>query len=167
MDEPLDDGELAAEVVINLVKHFEGCKLKAYLCPAGKLTVGYGHLVLPEDGIELGQTIELWEAEAFLYDDIQIATRGVMRQVDVELHPFQLAALVDFVFNLGSGQFGTSTLLKKVNSGDHAGAALEFKRWIFAGGKPLQGLARRRDAEAGLWISGHAMTTRWSEVLIS
>lgn len=163
MTAPLEPEDLAYEVAMEVITHFEGLRLTAYLCPAGQPTVGYGHLIQYSDQIAVGQKIEHWEADEFLRDDMVKAARTVELLVTPQLHPFQKAALVSFVFNLGEGNFITSTLLKKTNSGDMRGAAAEFKRWIFAGGKPLEGLQRRREAEAGLFLAGHCMTTKWED----
>lgn len=151
----------AIDLASTVVKHFEGCRLKVYLDPANKMTVGYGHLVLPKDGFALNDTITQWEADDFLREDLQTALDGVFDLVIEPLHPLQVAALISFVYNLGTAQFASSTLLKKINSGEVNSASYEFKRWIFAGGKALEGLARRRDCEAGLWVAGLAMTNEW------
>lgn len=131
-----------------LVKKFEGLRLTAYKCPADVWTIGYGHT-----GKDVVQGLK-WtqaQADAALMDDMAVALCDVRKKVTRQLNDNQLAALVSFVFNLGGGAFGGSTLLKKINSGDIAGAGKEFGKWINAGGKPLPGLVKRRSAEAELW----------------
>lgn len=133
---------------LNLIKHFEGLWLRAYKCPANIWTIGYGHTtgVCPDDVITEDQAISL------LRKDIAESERAVNQYVHVPLTQNQFDALVSFVFNLGVGNFSTSTLLKKINAGDYDGAAREFGRWVNAGGKALPGLVRRRKAESALFL---------------
>jgi lysozyme len=120
---------------IDLVRHFEGLYLKAYLCPAGVPTIGYGHT----DGVHLGQTITPAQADAFLAADLSEAAAHVDALAKVLLTDDQRGALASFVFNLGPGSLATSTLLKMLNVGD-AGAAAQFGRWVNAtvNGKPTK-----------------------------
>ena len=130
-----------------LIKEFEGLYLKSYLCPAGKPTIGFGHV----DGVQLGQEITLEEADSFLFDDMLEADACVEDYCEAPLTENQRAALVSFVFNLGCGNFRSSTLLKLLNLEDYKGASKQFLRWDKAGGKSLAGLARRRAAEKALF----------------
>ncbi|MHA7064050.1 lysozyme [Azospirillum argentinense] len=134
-----------------LVRHFEGLYLKAYLCPAGVPTIGYGHTA----GVRMGQTINGLQAEVFLRADMAEAARDVDRLVKVPLTDRQRGALASFVFNLGAGALQTSTLLRLLNQGDYAGAAGQFGRWVFAtvNGEKVQlpGLVKRRAAEKALF----------------
>lgn len=132
-----------------LIKHFEGLRLRAYQCSANVWTIGYGHTA----GVRPGDAITPEQADAFLRQDVSDSEHSVSRFVRVPLTQCQFDALVSFVFNLGAGNFRTSTLLKKLNAGDYSGAADEFSRWINAGGKPLPGLARRREAERLLFLT--------------
>jgi len=134
---------------LELIKKFEGCKLKSYLCPAGVPTIGYGHTY----GVKLDRTISVQEAEVLLDHDYQEAEDDVLEVVTVPLTDNQLGALTSFVFNLGKGNFGSSTLLKKINKGDFTGAANEFDRWIFSKGVKLNGLIARRAAEKDLFLT--------------
>jgi len=134
---------------LELIKKFEGCKLKSYLCPAGVPTIGYGHTY----GVKLDRTISVQEAEVLLDHDYQEAEDDVLEVVTVPLTDNQLGALTSFVFNLGKGNFGSSTLLKKINKGDFTGAANEFDRWIFSKGVKLNGLIARRAAEKELFLA--------------
>ena len=134
---------------IDIIKKFEGCELEAYLCPAGKPTIGYGHTY----GVKLGRTITQAQANILLEQDYQDALNGVEELVKVPLTENQLGALTSFVFNLGRGKLIGSTLRKKLNQGDYKGAAEEFDKWVFAGGKKLNGLIARRAAEKELFLS--------------
>lgn len=138
---------------IDMVKHFEGLYLKAYLCPAKVWTIGYGHTGLKhKDGtVYAGRTVTKAEAEELLRYDLRVFEERVQRFVKVPLSDNEYAALVSFDFNTGA--LGRSTLLKKLNAGDRAGAADEFLRWNKAGGRVLNGLTRRRRAERELFLS--------------
>lgn len=141
----------------NLVKHFEGClkphgdKYKAYQCPANVWTIGWGttsehgHPVKPD----MVWTEEQCDA-AFLRD-MEAFEKDVRRLVKVPLTGFQYDALVSFTYNVGAGNLAKSTLLKKVNAKDFAGAAKEFVKWNKANGKVLNGLTRRRKSESLLF----------------
>ena len=91
------------------------------------------------------------EGEALLLKDIIPVERSIIRLIHVPLEIYQFDALVDFVFNLGSGALQRSTLRQKLNRGEYADAALEFPKWIYAGGRPLKGLIRRRNVEQALF----------------
>ncbi len=136
-----------SEYGLDLLRRFEGLKLCAYRCPAGIWTIGHGHTG-PDVRGEL--RIEKAEAEALLRADVARFEEGV-RAIAGECAQGQFDALVSFAFNLGLGALMSSTLLKKHRAGDHEGAAAEFGRWVFAGGKKLPGLVRRRAAEAALY----------------
>lgn len=133
---------------LQLIKHFEGLFLQAYLCPAEVLTIGYGHTA----DVQPGDVITPEQADTFLLEDVSASERAVNRFVTVPLTQNQFDALVSFVFNLGGHNFKSSTLLRKLNAGDYTGAAEEFPRWVNAGGKQLSGLIRRREAEKALFL---------------
>ncbi|MGR0187230.1 lysozyme [Azospirillum aestuarii] len=137
-----------------LVRHFEGLYLKAYLCPAGVPTIGYGHTA----GVRMGQTINGLQAEVFLRADMAEAVQDVDRLVTAPLTDRQRGALASFVFNLGAGALRDSTLLRLLNERDYDGAAGQFGRWVFAtvNGKKveLEGLKKRRAAEMALFEAG-------------
>lgn len=135
---------------VDLIKGFEGLRLAPYKDPVGLLTVGYGHLVKP--GEQFGTLTEA-EAEDLLRNDLRDAESAVERLVKVPLTDNQHAALVSFTFNCGGGNLEKSTLLKKLNAKDYAGAGFEFLKWNKAGGKILAGLVRRRRAEMELFLS--------------
>lgn len=139
---------------IALIKQFEGCKLKAYQDSVGVWTIGYGW-TQPVDGkpIRAGMTIKQETAERLLKTGLVSYESDVSRLVKVGLTQGQFDALVSFTYNLGTRSLSTSTLLRKLNAGDYAGAADEFLRWNKAGGKVLNGLTRRREAERALFLS--------------
>jgi len=139
-----------SEEGLALTKGFEGLRLTAYQDVAGVWTIGYGHTG-PE--VVSGMTISEAEAEALLLADLAEAIACVNQAVTGALSQCQFDALVDFCFNAGRGNFLNSTLLRKLNLGDVAGAAAQLGLWIHAGGKVVAGLVRRRKAEATLFLS--------------
>ncbi|EPQ1034095.1 lysozyme [Enterobacter hormaechei] len=143
-----------SEKGIALIKQFEGCRLTAYQDSVGVWTIGYGW-TYPVDGkpIRAGMTINQETAERLLKTGLVSYESDVSRLVKVGLTQGQFDALVSFTYNLGARSLSTSTLLRKLNAGDYAGAADEFLRWNKAGGKVLNGLTRRREAERALFLS--------------
>lgn len=143
-----------SEKGIALIKQFEGCKLTAYQDSVGVWTIGYGW-TQPVDGkpIRAGMTIKQETAERLLKTGLVSYESDVSRLVKVGVTQGQFDALVSFTYNLGARSLSTSTLLRKLNAGDYAGAADEFMRWNKAGGKVLNGLTRRREAERALFLS--------------
>ena len=132
-----------------LIKKFEGCRLEAYYCSGGVLTIGYGHT----GGVKESDTITQEEAEKLLRADVFKFEEYVEDNVMVELDQSQFDALVAWTFNLGPGNLRESTMLKKLNKADYTSVPNEMKRWNKAGGKTLDGLIRRRNAEALLFQS--------------
>lgn len=132
-----------------LIKRFESLKTKAYRCPAGMLTIGYGHT----HNVKEGDTCTPEQAEAWLQEDCLVAELTIGANVKAQLNQNQYDALVSFIFSLGSHNFAGSTLLKKLNAGDYAGAADEFGRWVNADGRKLPGLVERRAAEKALFMT--------------
>jgi len=132
---------------ISLIRYFEGCRLDAYLCPAGVWTIGYGHT----KGVKEGDTIDQEAAEAFLIEDLEEFEGYVTEMVEVPLSQSQFDALVSWTFNLGPGNLERSTLLEKLNQGEYKDVPFEIKRWTRAGGVILPGLVKRRNAEAALF----------------
>jgi GH24 family phage-related lysozyme (muramidase) len=133
---------------LDLIKRFEGCKLRAYRDPVGVVTIGYGHTRTAR----LGQSITNQQAEALLRQDIAEFEDAVESLIDVPLTDNQFAALVSLAFNIGAGALRRSTLRQKLNAGDYSGAAREFLRWDKGGGRVLKGLSRRRYAEMTLFL---------------
>lgn len=136
-----------------LLKKFEGCKLKAYYCPAGVCTIGYGHTsAAGAPQVVDGMIITQADAEDILKRDIVKYEIAVMDLVKVKLTQNQFDVLVDFAYNAGVGNLKSSTMLKKVNAGDLDAVPAELMKWTKGGGKVLPGLVRRRQA-AGAWWS--------------
>jgi len=139
---------------IALIKQFEGLRLDAYQDSVGVWTIGYGWTQSVEGKpIRAGMTIKEETAERLLRTGLVSYESDVSKLVKVKLTQGQFDALVSFAYNLGSRSLSTSTLLRKLNSGAYAGAADEFLRWNKAGGKVLDGLTRRREAERALFLS--------------
>lgn len=134
-----------------LIRKHEGLRLKAYRCPAGVLTIGYGHTGPDvKEGLEINQA----KANCLLDSDVRFAVKKVNELVKKPINQNQFDALVSFTFNLGSGNLAKSTLLKKVNvdPGDKTISG-EFAKWVNSGGKPLPGLIARRKEEAELYFT--------------
>lgn len=142
-----------SKVGIDLIKSFEGCYLKAYKCPAGVWTIGWG-TTEPIDGVKPheGMVITQKQADELLIKNLKGYENAVNEYVTYSINQNQFDALVSFAYNCGNGALKTSTLLKKLNAGDVQGAANEFLRWNKANGKVLNGLTRRREAERKLFL---------------
>ena len=139
---------------IQLIKSFEGCRLKAYKCPAGVWTIGIGHTgVVNGKPITEGMTITELMAETLLAIDLQKFENAINTKVKKPLTQNEFDALVSFVFNIGIGAFTSSTMLKLLNQGNIELAAGQFDRWIYAKGKVLNGLKKRRAAEKVLFLT--------------
>ena len=135
---------------IEFIKRHEELRLKAYQCPAGVPTIGYGHT----KGVRLGQVITEAEAEKLLIQDLRVAEDEINRHL-LPLKQHQFDSLTSFVFNVGIGSFGRSTLLKRLKMDvNHPDIASQFNRWVYGGGKILPGLVRRRREEANLYTNG-------------
>lgn len=141
------------EKAASLIADQEGFVDHYYLDAAGKGTIGYGHLVVDGDGFGPGSTITEPEAWDLLQRDMQTAIDCVTIQVSVSLNDNQMAALVSLAYNIGCGNFSSSTLVRLLNAGNYDGAAAEFGRWVFAGKTQLPGLVARREVEAELFQS--------------
>lgn len=133
---------------VEFIKQFEGCELKAYVCPAGILTIGYGCTT----NVEEGMTITLEEADKLLRADLERFEDGVNQSIEIDITQAQFDALVSFSYNVGIGAFKSSTLLKVINSGGSLEEiGYQFSRWNKAGGKVLKGLTIRRQKEFDLY----------------
>lgn len=141
---------LAVQVAAALARRFEGRHLLPYLCPAGVPTIGYGSTYY-EDGTRVtlkDPAISKERAEAVLLWMVRnVYLPAVLKLCPSIDTPERLAALIDFAFNLGSGNLRASTLRRKVNAHDWDAVCDEFRKWIRGGGKVLRGLVIRRDAE--------------------
>jgi lysozyme len=157
-----------SEAGIQLIKSFEGCHNQPYKCPATLWTIGYGRVLYPDQArLKTDERASyplrsehnrLWNADeidALLEADLQRFSDGVLRlcpaAADNQCH---LDAMVSFAFNVGLGSLQSSTLRMRYSRGDYQGAADEFLKWTKAGGKVLNGLVRRREAERALFLSG-------------
>jgi lysozyme len=136
------------DVGLALIKRFEGFNPTTYICPAGYPTIGYGHVVRPDERPKFSGGISENEAEDLLRRDVQIAESAVLRLIRVRLTDGQFDALVSFTFNLGSGALQRSTLRRKVNHEEHADVPQELRKWIMSAGIKLRGLLMRREAES-------------------
>ena len=140
---------------LSLIKHFEGCELKAYRCAANVLTIGYGSTKGVTEDMEITQE----GAEELLQEEMHEYEGYINDMVKVPLEQHQFDSMVSWVFNLGSGNLSSSTLLKKINNSEYDEVPEQIKRWNKAGGKVLEGLVRRREAEALLFLG-----KSWNEV---
>jgi lysozyme len=131
-----------------LIKSFEGCRLTAYKCPAGVWTIGYGETA----GVHEGMVITQEQADQMFDSALARYEIPVMNVVAVPLNENQFSALVSLSYNIGNGAFGRSTLLRKLNESDYSAAAEQFLVWNKGGGKVLNGLTRRREAERALFL---------------
>lgn len=136
------------EAGLDLIRRFEGFSPTIYICPAGYPTIGYGHVVLAHEREQFALGITQAEATELLRKDVGIAERAVLRLISVPLTDGQFDALVSFTFNVGAGALQRSTLRRKVNRGEHESVPAELMKWVWAVGKRLPGLVRRRRAEA-------------------
>lgn len=158
---------------IDLVKSYEGIpdgdpatvNIDPYLDPVNIWTIGWGHAIryggrflkgeadraqphaLYPDGITIDQ------AEALLHADLIDTGRDVLSMLAVSLNDNEFGALTSFAFNVGANNLHSSTLLKKLNANDRAGAADQFTRWVYADSRKLPGLVKRRAAERALFLA--------------
>lgn len=147
----------ANDAALALICEFEGFVPRWYPDPAkgwAVPTIGFGHTDAaghPRYADDPKLTLTQADGKTILARDLAQYERAVTEAVKVPLNPNQFGALVSFTYNLGAGNLRSSTLLRKLNAGDYAGAAAEFARWNKAGGKVLKGLTRRRAAERALF----------------
>lgn len=145
----------AREAGLAVVREIEECELEAYKDPGSKradgepITIGWGHT---DPGvIKLGDTCTQEQADMWLEEDAAEAEAIIEDTVQVSLSDNQAGALLSFVYNIGEGQWRKSTLLRKLNTADYAGAAAEFPKWNKNDGKIMNGLIRRRRVERALF----------------
>jgi lysozyme len=164
---------MICKAAIDLVKSFEGVHdgdlavigLQPKMCPAGIWTVGYGRALRSKstnaflkgasgkaEALAKYPALTLAQAEEMLAFDLTAFEDKVKALVKVDVNDNQLGALVSFAYNVGAGNLASSTLLKKLNAKDYAGASVEFLKWDKAGGKILKGLTLRRTAEMSLFL---------------
>ena len=137
---------------LDLICRVEGFSPVIYICPAGYPTIGYGHLITEANKEQFLDGVDEDEALELLRQDVTVAERAVLRLISVPLTQGQFDALVSFTFNLGSGALQRSTLRRKVNREEHDDVPAEFMKWVWAGGRKLRGLVKRRKAEVEFYI---------------
>jgi lysozyme len=130
-----------------LIKRFEGCKLEAYYDAVNVLTIAYGRT----KGVKAGDTCTQEQADAWLEEELQEYGGYVNEAVNVPLSQNQFDALVSWTYNLGPSNLNKSTMLKVLNNGEYEEVPAQMRRWNKAGGKVLEGLTRRRNAESLLF----------------
>lgn len=139
------------QLLVNLIKTFEGLRLTAYRCPAGIWTIGYGHT-----GYDVCENMQITkdQADELLILDVSKILNQIFNTSPILLNTNmnRISAIGDFVFNLGISRYRFSTLRKCVDNEDWMNASQECKKWVFAGGKRLKGLVARRDIEATLLL---------------
>lgn len=153
--------EMSPPAIEALVKPFEGCKLSAYICPANRCTIGWGHT--SEAGppeVKMGMIITQQQADEILARDLQKFERAVTRLVKQPLTQNQFDVLVDFSYNAGEKALERSSLLRKVNAAKFDDVPAELMKWTRGGPdkKILPGLVRRRQAEIAWWNADEAMS---------
>lgn len=137
----------ASEQLIEKIKEFEGFSSTAYTCAGGVVTIGYGHT----RGVRITDRCTKSEADRWLREDLAPIEAYINTIPEVDTQG-RFDSCADFCFNLGMGNFKSSTLLRKIKAGAPvAEIQAEFRRWVYAKGKKLKGLVNRREWEAGRW----------------
>ena len=139
---------MSCEEAKRLIKNYEGCRLKAYKCPAGIWTIGYGRTT----NVRQGDVCTQEQADKWFDEEYLGFENRVKALIKVPVNENQLGALTSFAYNCGTGALKTSTLLRKLNEKNYLGAADEFLKWNKAGSKVLEGLSKRRHAERELFL---------------
>lgn len=140
---------------LSLIKEFEGFRADAYRDPVGIWTIGYGTTAAAGVGIEpkLGMRITEPEAEVYLRRALDKFAAEIRPAITAPVSPAEFGAFLSLAYNIGPAGFKGSTVLRRFNQGDKAGAADAFLMWVKAGGRELPGLVRRRKAERDLFLS--------------
>jgi lysozyme len=143
------------QATINLIKEFEGCKLQAYQCSAGVWTIGYGITAAVDVGIKpaKGMTITQDRAEDLLRLGVDKFATTVDALITAKVNANEFGACVSLAYNIGTGAFAKSTVLRELNAGNRDKAAAAFQLWNKAGGVISKGLVRRREAEKQLFLT--------------
>lgn len=145
-----------------LITALEGVRFCAYKDQIGLLTIGVGHLLTKSElssgkihlngvAVQWGHGLTPEQVDELLAQDLMRFEAAVAQGVKVDLHQNQFDALVSFAFNVGEGAFRNSTLLKMLNRGEYAAVPAQMRRWVYAGGRKLKGLAKRREQEIKMW----------------
>jgi len=138
-----------------IIRKYEGLRLRAYICPSGLPTIGYG-ATFYENGsrVQMGDVITIDRADKLLHLQVKLFADEVKKIVKSELNENMLGALTSFCFNVGGARFASSTLAKKANANPNDPTIrAEFMRWTRGGGKVLAGLVKRREEEANLYYA--------------
>jgi lysozyme len=138
---------------LNFIKQFEGYRDAAYQDSVGVWTIGYGSTITNGVHVQEGDTCTDDQAMGYLHADVAKFVDGINDLLQTDVNQNQFDAMVSFTYNVGLGNFTNSSLLRKVNEGDFDGAADEFLKWNHAGGRVIEGLTRRREAERALFLS--------------
>lgn len=140
---------------IAIIRKYEGLKLRAYICPSGLPTIGYGAtFYINGSRVQIGDVITIDHADKLLHFQVKLFADEVRRTVKSNINENQLGALVSFCFNVGGAAFAKSTLARKVNANPSDPTIRnEFMRWTRGGGKVLPGLVKRREEEANLYYA--------------
>lgn len=144
-------GIAVSVAAIGLIAGYEGFVDHTYVDAVGVKTIGFGHT---GPDVKAGQTVTRKAAEELLVRDADAHWEQARKYIRVPLFQHEADAYASFIFNVGVGSFRSSTLLKRLNSGDYSGACAQLKRWVYAGGKRLNGLVKRREAEYRLCMGG-------------
>lgn len=143
---------------LDLIKKWEGLRLTAYKCPAGVLTIGYGHTsAAGAPAVSKGMKITAEEASDILRRDLASYESAVEKALARSPNANQFSAMVSLCYNIGPGAFAKSSIVKRFNAGDIAGAADAILMWNKANGKVLQGLVNRREDERRLFLTAEAV----------
>jgi lysozyme len=147
------------QATIDLIKRWEGCKLKSYKCPAGVWTVGYG-LTTSAGFIEVGPDTEITQAEAdwYLQQVVDKFASKIRPLITAPITENQFGAFVSLAYNIGVGGFAKSSALRRFNEGNVMEVPAAFRMWKKAGGKVSQGLINRREAEIKLFLTPAPIT---------
>jgi lysozyme len=137
------------ELAADFIEQWEGFRETAYRCPAGVLTIGFGHT---GSDVKKGQVVTYKEAYNMLLEDLKRYASGLAAWVNVKVTEGQYIALLSLAFNVGVGAVAKSTLLRLLNAGDIEAAGDEFLKWTYAAGRELPGLVRRRREERKLFL---------------
>jgi len=143
------------QATVDLVKEFEGFRAKAYKCPAGVWTIGYGTTPRAGVGLDVVEGMEITEAEAeyYLQKGLEKFAVEITGAITKPINENEFGAFVSLAYNIGSGAFKRSSALRHFNAGDKKKAADAMLLWNKAGGKVLKGLTRRREAERKLFMT--------------
>ena len=136
---------------LELIKEYEGFSASIYLCPAGKKTIGYGHVLLENDDFNELTFLTKEQAEKLLLQDVGVLYTNINKLIGCDLNQNQSDAILSFVYNVGIYAFEKSTLLRLINNGYVEAAAGQLTRWVYANGLKLPGLVSRRAREAALF----------------